>query len=227
MKKVIVITGGSEGLGKAIAKQLALNHQVIICALNEDKLKATASELGCDYFVCDVTKNEQIESMVKQVLAKHKRIDVLVNNAGLWIQGSLESNQPKEIQKLFEVNALGTILFSRAVIPAMKSQKAGWILNVISQAGFYGKAERSVYNASKWAITGFTKSLEMELAKFGIKVVGLYPGMMKTHIFKKVGIEKDTSNGLEVGEVAKIVEFIIFFDSPLTFPEIGFKNINQ
>jgi NADP-dependent 3-hydroxy acid dehydrogenase YdfG len=227
MKKVIVITGGSEGLGKAIAKQLAPNNQVIICAVNEDKLKAAANEIGCEYFVCDVTKNEQIEGMIKQVLVKYKRIDVLVNNAGLWIQGELDQNDPDKIKSLFEVNALGTILFSRSVIPVMKNQKSGWILNVISQAGFYGKAERSVYNASKWAITGFTKSLEMELAKFGIKVVGLYPGMMKTHIFQKVGIEKDTTNGLEVDEVAKIVEFIISFDSPLTFPEIGFKNINQ
>lgn len=225
---MIIITGGSEGLGKAIATKLASDNQVVICALNEEKLKATSSEIGCDYFICDVTNNDQIESMVKEVVKKYGRIDVLINNAGLWIQGELDSNDSVQIKRLFEVNTVGTILYSRAVIPQMKKQQAGWILNIISQAGFYGKAERSIYNASKWAITGFTKSLEPELSKHGIKVVGLYPGMMKTDIFKKIGVEKNTSNGLDTADVAKIIEFIISFDnSPLTFPEIGFKHINQ
>lgn len=143
------------------------------------------------------------------------------------MQGELETNTPEEIKKLIEVNTVGTILFSRSVIPIMKAQKSGWIINVISQAGLYGKAERSVYNASKWAVTGFTKSLELELSKYNIKVVGVYPGMMKTHIFENAGIKKDTTNGLETSEVAKIIEFMLSFDSSLTFPEIGFKNINS
>jgi len=227
MKKIVIITGGSEGLGKAIAKQLAPNNQVIILALNEDKLKAAAQEIGCDYYICDVTKYDQIRNTVSEVILKYGRIDVLINNAGLWIQGELNTNQPEQIEKLLDVNSLGTILFSRAVISEMKKQKSGWILNIISQAGLYGKAERTVYQASKWAITGFTKSLEMELSKYGIKVTGIYPGMMNTQIFENLGIHKDMSHALDTAEVARIVEFILSFESPLTFPEIGFKHINQ
>src|SRR3989344_2766776 len=226
-EKVILITGGSEGLGKAIAKQLAAANQVIICARDEERLKITAKEIGSDSYVCDVTQNDQIENMVRNVMDKYQRIDILINNAGIWVQGELDTNKPDEIQRLMEVNSLGTMFFSKAVIPIMKKQKSGSIVNIISQAGFYGKAERSVYQASKWAINGFTKSLEMELSKYGIKVMGLYPGMMKTHIFENAGIQKDTTKGLEVEEVAKIVEFILSFDSPLTFPEIGFKHMNQ
>ena len=202
--KIIVVTGGSEGLGKA-----------------------AADEIGCDYFVCDVSDYKQVQKMVEEVINKYGRIDVLVNNAGLWIQGELETNEPDEIKRLIEVNTLGTILFSRAVIPQMKKQKSGLILNVISQAGLYGKAERTVYQASKWAITGFTKSLEMELSKHNIKVTGVYPGMMRTGIFENAGIEKDTTNGLDTKDIAQIIEFILSFDLPLTFPEIGFKHINQ
>ncbi len=214
-------------MGKAIAKQLAPNNQVIILALNEDKLKAAAQEIGCDYYICDVTKYDQIRNTVSEVILKYGRIDVLINNAGLWIQGELNTNQPEQIEKLLDVNSLGTILFSRAVISEMKKQKSGWILNIISQAGLYGKAERTVYQASKWAITGFTKSLEMELSKYGIKVTGIYPGMMNTQIFENLGIHKDMSHALDTAEVARIVEFILSFESPLTFPEIGFKHINQ
>ena len=227
MKKTIVITGGSEGLGKSIAKQLSAKNKVIILARDKSKLETAAKELGCDFFVCDVADNNQIESTVKQIFQKYQKIDALINNAGIWIQGELDSSDPEKIKELIEINTLGTILFSRAVIPVMKKQESGWILNIISQAGFYGKAERSVYNASKWAITGFTKSLEMELSKYGIKVVGVYPGMMRTEIFESAGVQKDMTNAIDTTDAARIVEFILSFDSPLTFPEIGFKHLNQ
>lgn len=227
MKKAVLITGGSEGLGKAIASRLALNNQVVICATDEDKLKSAAKEIGCEYVVCDVTKCDQVEKLVAEVMQKYKRIDVLINNAGIWTEGELDTNTPEQIQKLIEVNTLGTMFFSRAVVPFMKNQKKGLVINIISQAGLYGKAERSVYQTSKWAITGFTKSLEMELSKYGIKVTGVYPGKMNTAIFESAGYKKNMDDALDPDEVAKIIEFIISFDSPLTFLEVGFKHINQ
>lgn len=221
--KTILITGGSDGLGKAIATRLAPNHKVIILSPNEDKLKTVAEEIGCEYKVGDVRDYAQVERIAQKIGA----IDCLVNNAGLWIQGPLEDNDPQRIHEVLEVNTLGVINMTKAVIPAMKQRKFGLIININSQGGFYAKAERGVYTASKWAITGFTKAMQPELAPFGIAVTGIYPGMMKTDMFSKMDIEKDMSKGLDTEEVAKTIEFLLTFDKPTMFPEIGIKHIDN
>jgi short-subunit dehydrogenase len=221
--KTILITGGSDGLGKAIAARLAPHSKVILLSPNEEKLKAVSQELGCEYKVCDVRDYAQTEKVAQEIGS----IDCLVNNAGLWIQGPLDENDPERIHEVLEVNTLGVINMTKAVIPAMKQQGSGLIINVNSQGGFYAKAERGVYTATKWAITGFTKAMQPELAPHGIAVTGIYPGMMKTDMFNKMGIEKDMSKGLEPDEVAKTVEFLLTFDKPTMFPEIGIKNIDN
>jgi short-subunit dehydrogenase len=186
--KTILITGGSDGLGKAIAARLATNNKVIILSPHEDKLRVVAQELGCEYKVCDVRDYAQTEKVAQEI---------------------------------------GLINTTKAVIPAMKQQGSGLIINVNSQGGLYAKAERGVYTATKWAITGFTKAMQPELAPYGIAMTGLYPGMMKTDMFNKMGIEKDTSNGLELDEVAKTIEFLLSFEKPTMFPEIGIKHIDN
>ncbi|MDP4001018.1 MAG: SDR family oxidoreductase, partial [bacterium] len=210
MKKVILITGGSDGLGKEMARLLSSSNQVIIVARNKSKLMSTAKEVGCEYYLCDITDYIQIQGAVKDVLKKYKKIDVLINNAGLWIEGNLDSNDPEDIKKLLEVNTLGTIWFSRAVIPTMKKQGKGEIINIVSQAGLAIAPERSVYYASKWAITGFTKSLSQELESEGIRVTGIYPGKLDTKLFEKAGNPKDLSDALDISEVAKAVEFVLY-----------------
>lgn len=221
--KIILITGGSDGLGKAIATRLAPSNKVIILSSNEDKLKVVAQELGCEYKVCDVRDYTQAEKVISEI----GTIDCLVNNAGLWIQGPLDKNDPQRIHEVLEVNTLGVINMTKAVIPAMKQRGSGLIININSQGGFYAKAERGVYTATKWAITGFTKAMQPELAPHGIAVTGIYPGMMKTDMFRKMGIEKDMSKGLEPEEVAKTIEFLLTFDKPTIFPEIGIKHIDN
>src|SRR3990167_1184785 len=183
MSKVTLITGGSSGLGFEIAKKLSPSSQVIIISSNEDKLKRSAQELNCEYLVCDVTKLEDIRKTVDAVVEKHGRLDVLINNAGILIEGELDSNDPNYVHKVLEVNTLGPIWFSQAVIPQMKRQKSGRIVNIISQAGKIAKAERTVYNASKFALTGFTEGLSLELAKYNIGVTGVYPWKMETKMF--------------------------------------------
>lgn len=224
MNKVIVISGGSDGLGYAIAKRLSSDNKVIILSPHEDKLKKVSKELKCEYLFCDVSQYDQDEKVVNEIIKKHRIIDVLINNAGLWIEDELDFNDPGRIRQVIEVNALGTIFLTKATIPSMKKQKNGLIINVISQAGLYGKAERSVYNASKFAITGFTKSIEPELNKYGIRVTGLYPGKMKTKMFEKMSIEKSMEDALDPMEVAKTIEFILSLDRTTIFPEIGLKH---
>jgi len=126
-----------------------------------------------------------------------------------------------------EVNTLGTIYLTKSIIPYMKKQHSGNIVNIISQGGLSGKSERSVYTASKFAITGFTESLQLELSKYGIKVSGIYPGKLKTEMFKKVGIEKDLSDGLEVEEVAQFISFLLSLKKDTLILDIGLKHINN
>lgn len=225
MDKVIVISGGSDGLGKSIAEQLSKKYKVVIISPTKDKLEKVSQEIGCDFKVCDVSNYNSVQDTVESILKKHGRIDCLINSAGVWIEGSLETNDSEKIKKAIDVNTIGTIFLTKAVIPQMKKQSSGRIINIISQAGLYAKAERSVYNASKWAITSFTKSMEAELKNYGIGVIGIYPGKMKTEMFSKMGIKKDMSDGLDTEDVAKTIEFILSFGDEITFPEIGIKNL--
>jgi len=225
MKKVIVITGGSDGLGKTLAEFLSKNKDVIILSPSKDKLADVASSLNCDYQVCDVTDYKNVEESINNIIGKYSKIDVLINNAGLWIQEELIKNNSADIKSVIEVNLLGTIYTTKAVIPTMKNNHDGLIININSQAGINFKAERTVYNASKWGVTGFTKSIQPELAGYGIRVTDVFPGMMKTNMFSKMNIDKDMSRGLDTKEVARLVQFLIDTPADVTIPEIGIKNI--
>lgn len=228
MKKVL-ITGGSDGLGKMLAKILVVSkkYKVIILSRDEDKTKQVAKQLGCDYVIADVTDYSQVNSAVTAVVNKYGSVDCLINNAGVWIQGLLESNNPKEIEKVMQINSIGVINMTHAVLTSMKRNKSGRIINVISQAGLYGKSERSVYTASKFATTGFTKAMDLELAPFGISVVGFYPGAMKTDFFAKVNIKKDMSGYMDIKDVANALKFIIEIPEDLTVPEFGLRSLRQ
>lgn len=226
-KKVVVISGGSDGLGKEIARILVDEYQVIIISPSQKKLEQTATGLGCDSIVCDVSDYTQCQKTVETIISKYGAINTLINNAGVWIEGELDENEADAIKKVMEINCLGTIFLSKAVLPIMKKQKEGRIINIVSQAGLYGKALRTVYTAAKWGITGFTKSLQPELSKYGIGVTGFYPGKMKTALFEKVGYKKDMTDALDPSEAAKAIKLILTFETTTIFPEIGIKHIDN
>lgn len=224
--QVIVITGGSDGLGKVMALRLSKNNQVVIIARNEDKLKATASEAGCEYEVADISDWGSISAAIENVIKKFDHIDVLVNNAAVWIQGALAENDPGKITQAIEINLLGQMLTTRATLPFMKEKGRGTLFFTNSQAGFYHKAERSVYNAGKWALTGFSRSLADELAAEGIRVMSLFPSLIGTAMFDKVDIQKDMKASIAPEYLAEVVEFMLSAPDGVTFPEVGVKNIN-
>jgi NADP-dependent 3-hydroxy acid dehydrogenase YdfG len=227
MKKTIIITGGSDGLGKTLTETFSKENNVIILATNEEKMNLVAKENNCFYKVCDVSNYDVVEKAINEIVKEYNKIDVLINNAGLWIQEELDVNNSNRIKSVIEVNLLGTINVSKAVIPSMKANKDGLIININSQAGINHKAERVVYNASKWGVTGFSKSLQDEVAKYGIRVTDVMPGMMKTEMFSRMNIEKNMVNGLDTKEVARLIQFIIDTPSDVMIPEIGIKNINN
>ena len=224
MPKVILISGGSDGLGKAIAKKLAPKNQVVILSHNKEKLEAVAKELNCDFVEAELTDYDSLKSAVTQVIEKHQTIDVLINNAGIWMEGKLEDNEPGKIKELIDVNTTGTIFLTRAVLPGMRAKKFGQIINIISQDGLCVKKDRSVYHASKWALTGFTRCLQEDLADENIKVTGVYPGLLKTNLFEKSGAKRDLTDALDPAEVALFIETVINLSNSTHIPEFSIKN---
>lgn len=223
--KTVVITGGSEGLGKTIASFLSSSYNIYILSRTKETLEKTANELDCNYKVCDVSKYDELEKIFLEIYTETKSIDVLINNAGLWIEGSLLSNDPNKIADVLQVNTLGVINSTKAVIPYMQEKTDGLIIQINSQSGIYGKTERSVYHASKWAVTGFTKSIQDELLPLGIRVTGLYPAKLETDMFSKQDIDKNMNDALDTSEVAKVIKFLIESKPTTFFPEIGIKRV--
>ena len=225
MPKIIVISGGSDGLGREIAQTLSVINQVVILARNEEKLKVTAAQINADFVVADVSDYASVEKAIAHVVTKYGRIDCLINSAGVWAQGQITDNSPEEIENVLGVNTKGTIFLCKAVIPQMRKQKEGTIINIISQDGLTAKENRSLYHASKWAITGFTKCLQKDLSQENIRVTGVFPGLMATSLFEKQGIKRDLSHALDLSEVAKMVEFVINLSPTTLVPEIGIKHL--
>jgi NADP-dependent 3-hydroxy acid dehydrogenase YdfG len=224
MPKVILISGGSDGLGKAIAEKLVPNHHVVILAHNLEKLEAAAKELNCSFVEAELTDYNSMQKAVNQVIERHHGLDVLVNCAGIWMEGELDDNDPRKIKELIDVNTTGTILLTKAVLSGMRFRRSGQIINIISQDGLCAKKSRSVYHASKWAITGFTKCLQEDLENEKINITAVYPGLIKTGLFEKSGVKRDLSDALDPKEVASLVEYVINLSPSTQVTEVSIKN---
>lgn len=190
--KIVLITGCSSGFGLLTATYLAQrNYQVIATMRNLAKKNTLISELnkhnvakeGVDILQLDVTDQASIHTAINYIASKFGYVDVLVNNAGYGIGGAFEDLTEKEIREQMETNFFGVQNVTRCVIPMMRQRKQGKIINISSVAGFSSSPCFSAYNASKWALEGFSESLRYELKFFGIDVLLIEPGTYKTPIF--------------------------------------------
>lgn len=179
MSKVVLITGGSSGIGKSVGEYLTKKGFVVYGTSRSPEKYANS-----DFPIIglDVTKSETIVQAVNHVIEKEGRLDVLVNNAGVGITGPLEEIPEQEIKNNFETNFFGPINVIKAVLPKMREQHSGLIINVTSIAGYMGLPYRSVYSASKGALGLVTESLRMELKPFNIKMTTVAPGDFATNI---------------------------------------------
>ncbi|MDR1896100.1 MAG: SDR family oxidoreductase [Prevotellaceae bacterium] len=176
--KTALVTGAAGAIGKTVALQLAeYGATVVITDLKEEQVQAAASELGCIGMAADVTKWEQVKKVVDFTLDRYGRIDILVNVAGIVGQGLVEDITEEEWDRMFDVNCKGTFLFTKYVVPQMKANKYGKIINYSSKSGKTGSALMSHYCAAKGAIISFTQALAYELADYGINVNCVCPGI--------------------------------------------------
>ena len=182
-KKVWLITGCSTGFGRELAKQLLENdYRVVVTARNADKVDDLVS-INKDNALAlnlDVTDKAQVADAVAKAVEHFGKIDVLVNNAGFGYFGSIEESEEQEVRAMFEANFWGLAEMTRAVLPTMRGQKSGTIVNISSIGGFVGNPGVGYYNATKFAVNGFSEALKKEVAPLGIKVLLVQPSGFRT-----------------------------------------------
>ncbi len=177
MKKIILVTGASSGIGSACANALqAAGHTVYGSARSLDRLKAVAFKP----IELDVTHDDSAKAAIDKIISAEGKLDVLVNNAGNGIAGPAYAMPVDDAKKQFEVNFFGVVRMCGAVLPDMLKSNSGMIINISSLAGLFGLPYQSMYSASKYAIEGYSESLRMELRKTGVKVVVINPGDFKS-----------------------------------------------
>lgn len=237
--KVVFITGGSSGIGKSVGEYLSAKGFTVYGTTRN--IEKYPDHRGFELIQMDVNQAESVKSAVDKVINREGKIDVLINNAGVGITGAIEETPDAEIAKAFDTNVIGPIRVIKSVMPHMRKQGAGLIINVTSIAGHMGLPFRGVYSASKGALSLVTEALRMETKEFGIKVVNVAPGDFATNIasgryhtpiikdspyantYGKIldSINEDVSSGQDPVEVAKKVYKIIQNNNPKVTYTVG------
>lgn len=190
--KVALVTGGSEGIGRAIAARLAQeNYHVVIAARDAAKLTAAASDLKTQFATpvvpmpTDVRDPKQVQALIEQIMADFGQLDVLVNNAGLYSTGPTEEFTLEDWHRVIDTNLWGYIHTIHAALPHMLAKKSGAIVNLCSVAGKVPMPYHTLYTTSKFAISGLSQSLSAELSPKGVQVCAIYPNIIKTNFPEK------------------------------------------
>ena len=184
MSKVVLITGCSTGIGRDLAMQLANSGYTVVATARKvetmDDLKVALK------LPLDVTRSDTIHEAIGQVIQRCGRIDVLVNNAGYAVRGAVEEVPVDKAQQMFDANLFGVMRMVQVVVPHMRRQKAGRIINISSVVGKLVTPANGTYSASKFALEGLSDAMRLELAPFGIQVVLVEPGSTKTQFHATV-----------------------------------------
>ncbi|MEL7233266.1 MAG: SDR family NAD(P)-dependent oxidoreductase [Chloroflexota bacterium] len=236
-RKVALVTGASSGFGKLIAETLIRDGLTVYGTSRRDR-PDTAS--GVKMRVMDVTNESSITACVDGVLAEAGHIDVLVNNAGITHSSFVEETHMAIARSVFETNFFGLAAVTSAVLPHMRAQRSGKIINIASLAGLIGAPGQGYYTATKHAVVGYSKALYHEVAQFGVQVVVLEPGFFKTEIHNNVagehnaiadydatraGMMQVLDEGIEQGadpqDVADVVSQVVKANNPRLHYRVG------
>ena len=177
--KNVLVTGASKGIGKCIAQELSKSFNVFVTARTEKALKELKV---AGYYICDLEKSTDLAKLKEFI--KENKIDILVNNAGEYIYNPIENMDYSHISEIFKINSIAPAFLASAVVPYMKSQKWGRIVNIGSISGVMGEAFASMYSATKASLIGMTKALALELASENITVNTINPGWVDTELGK-------------------------------------------
>lgn len=192
MEKIAIVTGSSSGIGFETALALARDGYYTYATMRDTRKGskildiAKKENLNIEILELDVNKEETIKDCIKKITDNKKRIDVLVNNAGYFLVGCIEDVSIDDIKSQFETNFFGVVRTIQAVLPTMRNQKSGTIVNVSSVAGRIGFPVTPAYISSKFALEGLSESMRYELVPFNIKTIIIEPGVIKTNLFNSL-----------------------------------------
>lgn len=198
MNQVAVITGCSSGIGYETSILLAKNGFKTYATMRNvekgDKLKDIAEKENLDLKIIklDVTDDYSIKNAINEIIQETSRIDILVNNAGNNIAGTVEDLSIEEFKEQFETNFFGLVRVTKAVLPIMRNQNSGIIVNLSSIVGKMAIPLNSAYTSSKFAVEGFSESVRYELEDFGIKVILIEPGVIKSNFYENIKMSKNS-----------------------------------
>ena len=205
MNKVIIITGASAGIGKATALQLIKEGHTVYGAARRVEKMQDLVHAGGNAVGIDVTNHEQVHSEVQKIINKEGRVDVMVNNAGYAIWGAVEDVSYEEAKRQFEVNVFGLAEMTKSVLPTMRKQKSGTIINISSVGGKIYSPLGAWYHATKHAVEGWSDCLRLELKQFGIDVVIVEPGAIRTEFYDVLDDNFARSKGGAYADIANAI----------------------
>ncbi|HEY8517719.1 MAG TPA: SDR family NAD(P)-dependent oxidoreductase [Candidatus Binatia bacterium] len=194
--RVAIVTGASSGIGTGLARMLARRGaRVALVARRRDRLAALAEEIAAGggealALECDVGERAQVEAAARAIVERFGRIDLLVNNAGYNRHVLFKDHDVEDIERMMRVNYLGAVYWIKAVLPVMRTQGRGWIVNLSSVAGKLGQPDEAAYTATKFAIAGLSESLVYELEPLGIHVMCVYPALVRTEMFDEATLAR-------------------------------------
>jgi len=241
MKKVIIITGASSGIGRATALELSKKHKIILASRRESELDILQNEIirqggeSC-YKITDVSNKAQIHSLIEFTIEKYGRIDVLINNAGIMPLSSLAELKIDEWERMIDVNIKGVLHAISAVLPIMRLQNSGHIISLSSIAGHIVKPNMAVYSATKYAVRIIMEGLRQEeaIADSNIRLTTISPGAVATELLNTItntnlknGLEGFYTLAIEPESIAKIIDFAIEQPSDVALNEIIVRPTKQ
>lgn len=240
--KVAIITGASSGIGEATAIALAsVGAKVVIAARRYERLEALAKHIETSGgkalpILTDITDETQVRNLVQKTQSELGRVDILVNNAGIALTGNIDGGNPSDWRRMVDLNVLGLLYTTHAVLPLLKAQKSGHIVNVSSVAGRTARAGVGVYNATKWGVNAISESLRLEVYKDNIRVTIVEPGLVATEIdnhitdpvAKQVSAERrKTITPLQSEDIANAITYAVTQPPHVNVNEILIRPIEQ
>jgi 3-oxoacyl-[acyl-carrier protein] reductase len=220
---VALVTGGSEGIGRAIAEALMdQGCKVTITGRREEAVRNTAEELGLDWIVGDVGNETDAIRTVNLVIEKHGRLDILVNNAGYGMFKPLVDTTLEELKGVYRTNVFGTFLMAREAARQFIKQGSGELINISSTSSLKGSSGRTAYGSSKFALRGMTECWRDELRRHNVRVMLVNPSEVMTNFAAKAGVERELSDKkLRPREIADAIIGALKVDSRGFIPEFS------
>ena len=226
---VVLITGASSGIGKATAKRLLQNGYIVYGAARRWEAMEDLRQLGAKTIRMDITSDEAVREAVDAVIRAESRIDVLVNNAGYGSTGALEDVSIAEAKGQFDVNVFGLIRMTQLVLPHMRAQGSGTIVNISSIGGKVATPLSGWYNATKYSVEALSDSLRLEVKRFGVNVVVIEPGGIQTE-WSRIAADNAQRNSGETAYrsmVNKLIANFSTYDRKLSHPDVIARLIHR